>query len=107
MCLAIMAYVYAACTVRVTILVLVVNSDWFQILWSHDLNSNRLSSCALGMSKESVQCILSGITTSLLQWSSEYMKARVYCCGKLSMKVMSTFSNFLHKFQMNKECFNT
>ena len=36
-CLATMAYVYAACVVRVTILVLAVNSDWFQILWSYTL----------------------------------------------------------------------
>ena len=36
-CLATMAYVYAACTVRLLFLVLLVNSDRFQILWSYTL----------------------------------------------------------------------
>ena len=31
------AYVYPTCAVRVTTLVLVVNSDWFQVLWSYTL----------------------------------------------------------------------
>ena len=37
MCSATMACVYTACAACVIVLVLVVNSDWFQMLWSYTL----------------------------------------------------------------------